>query len=204
MRRPWPTRGCCDMGGKTWYIIIRNKLVHLYQRIYTVLRKTVRCDRYTPHKQQVIHVTSYYVLVAIQYTVRVSLYFANAASSNRETYIWHMRQFTVAGSTIWYLSCLTCIALQSAKQMTSSEHSTLFLACTKGLRPVCLLHWQQTTLLSTKRQMYRLKQSITNIYLDWASEIFSPSRCRRWILTFTADRIHLIFKICFQSRIINH
>ena len=183
---------------------IRNKLVHLYQRIYTVLQKTVRRDRYTPDIQQVIHVASYYVLVAIQYTVWVSLYFANAASSNRESYKWHMRQLTVAGSTIRYQSCLTWIVLQSTKQMTSPEHSTLFLACTKGLCPACLLPWQQTTLLSTKRQIYGLKQGKTNFYLDWASEIFSPSRCRRWTLTFTAERVHLVLKICFQPHIINH
>jgi hypothetical protein len=86
MRRSWPTRGCCAMGGggETWYISYETSL-HICISIFAQsCRKKVRRDRYTPDIQM-IHVASYYVLVVIQHTVWVPLYFTNPASSNRDS-----------------------------------------------------------------------------------------------------------------------
>ena len=179
MRQPWPTMGCCAMGEGVKPNTYPTKQTSTF--VLPCLHSLAENGPFRPiHTGQTTGDTrtSYCVPVVIRYTIWVSLYITSAASSNRERYTWHMCQFTVAGSTIWYLLCLTSTALQSAKQMTSPEYKTLFLTCTKSLCPVCLLPCQQMMLLSTKRHRYGLKQGLTYFYLVWESEIFSPSRCR--------------------------
>jgi len=105
MRRTWPTRVCCAMGkGKDliymYVYTIRKKLVHLYQRIYSLAENGPSRLIHTEHTTGE-NVAPYYVVVAIQYTIWVSLYFTQTASSNHESYQLYLCQFTVAGSTTW-------------------------------------------------------------------------------------------------------